>query len=197
MVRTNAIGYVLSSPQRRRIVRTLFKYQGRLWSCSDLEHLAETPHATTFRTLKELGDLYILKSRKVSKKNIVFEIVDSPLVEELKKLVFLEQSIAKKIAGEFVKEIKPEKIESVYLYGSTVTGHVKPESDIDVLIVLEKHDKRKEKRIQDKASEVSYKRNKAISALFMDKNEIKVERDSQFLRSVRENKELLYGKDSL
>lgn len=196
-MRTNAIAYIMSSPQRRRIVRTLFHYPRRLWSCSDLEHLAETPHATTFRTLKQLRDLDVVKSNKVSKKNIIFEIAKSPLVDELKKLAFLEQKIAKKIAKEFINVIKPEKIKSAYLYGSTVTGHVKPESDIDILIILEKHDKRKEKRIQDKASEIAYERNKAISTLFMDKQEIEKEWNSQFLRSVRENMELLYGKKSL
>lgn len=197
MVRTNAIGYILSSPQRRRIVRTLFKYSGRLWSCSDLEHLAETPHATTFRTLYELSDLNILDSQKVSKKNIVFKIRESPLVKELKKLAFLEQTIAKKIAKEFIKAIKAEKIISAYLYGSTVTGNLHPHSDIDILIILEKHDKRKERRIQEIASEISYEKNKVISTLFIDKQEIEKVRETQFIKSVKENRELLYGKESL
>ena len=196
-MRTNAIAYIMSSPQRRKIVRTLFKYSGRLWSCSDVEHLAKTPHATTYRTLFQLRDLDILKSLKVSKKNIIFKEAKSPLVDELKKLAFLEQKIAKKIAKEFVSAIKSEKVESVYLYGSTVTGNLHSHSDIDLLIIIGKHDKRKEKRIQEKASEISYERNKAISTLFMDKEEVKKERETQFIKSVKENMELLYGKESL
>ena len=196
-MRTNAIAYIMSSPQRRKIVRTLFSYSGRLWSCSDVEHLAKTPHATTYRTLFQLRDLDILKSQKVSKKNIIFQEAKSPLVEELKKLAFLEQNIAKKIAKEFIKAIKNEEIVSAYLYGSTVTGNLKPESDIDVLIILKKHDKRKEKRIYNKADDIGYKGNKTISPLIMDIKELEEEKETQFIKSVKENHQRLYGKESL
>ena len=111
--------------------------------------------------------------------------------------MFLEQNIAKKIAREFIKAIKNERIISAYLYGSTVTGDLKPESDIDVLVILEKHDKRKERRIYDKASHVSYERNKTISPLIMDAKELEKEKETQFMRSVKENCQRLYGKESL
>ena len=118
-------------------------------------------------------------------------------MEELKKLAFLEQNIAKKIAKEFIKAIKNEKIVSAYLYGSTVTGDLKPESDIDILIILKKHDKRKEKRIYDKAGNIGYEGNKTISPLMMDIKELEEEKETQFIKSVKENHQRLYGKESL
>ncbi len=82
------------------------------------------------------------------------------------------------------------------MYGSTIKGNLKPESDIDILIILKKHDKTLENRILNKAAQVSSKLNKTISITTLDEKELKREKNTQFIRSVKSNMEIIYGKNS-
>ncbi len=194
-MRTNIISFVLSSENRKRIVKTIFEYPKRQWSCSALEELTRIPHATVFRTLKGLKDFNILKSVKINRKDILYELVsDSPIAQELKRTLDIEKITAKKIANRFVDKIKPKKIISAILYGSSISGDIKPESDIDILIILNKHDKPLEKEILDIAAELSSKLNKTLSVTIMDIEEVNKEKDSQFIKSIKSNMEMLYGK---
>lgn len=188
------MSFVLSSENRKSIVRTLFEYPKRQWSCSALEDLTKISHATVFRTLNGLLNFGILKSIKINKKDIIYELVSSPLSKELKKVLHIENAAAKKILSEFLKKIKSKSIYSIVLYGSFVEGSIKPESDIDVLIILGAHDKILEEKILDIAASMSSKSNKTISAVIMDIKEISEEKNSQFIKSVQDNMELIYGK---
>jgi len=194
-MRTDIISFVLSSENRKRIVKTIFEYPKRQWSCSALEELTKIPHATVFRTLKGLKEFNILKSVKINRKDMLYELVrDSPMAQELKRILDIEKITAKKIADKFIDEIKSKQVLSAVLYGSSISGDIKPESDIDILIVLNKHDKPLEKEILDIAAELSTKMNKTLAVTIMDLKEINKEKDSQFIKSVKSNMGVLYGK---
>lgn len=194
-MRTNIIPFVLVSENRKLIVKTMLDYPKRQWSCSALEDLTNIPHATVFRALKGLKELGALKSIKLNRKDIAYELVyDSPLLKELEKIINIEKLTANKIANDFIRRIKAKNIKSAVLYGSGAGGELKSDSDIDILIVLDKHIKSKEEEIQDIAADFSSKLNRTISVNIMDAAELKKEKDSQFIKSVQGNMELLYGK---
>ena len=194
-MRTDVISFVMGSENRKKIVKTIFEYPKRQWCCSALEELTKISHATVFRTLNGLRDFGILKSIKINKKDIVYELVkDSPLSKELKKIINIEKITTRKIVNNFINMIKKKKIYSVILYGSSIIGSLKPESDIDVLIILDKHDKDLEKKIFDIAAKLSSKLNRTISTVIMDIQEINKEKDTQFIKSVKANMEVIYGK---
>ena len=136
----------------------------------------------------------ILKSVKINKKDILYELVNWPLSEELEKIIDIEKITIKKIANKFVDKIKSKRIYSILLYGSIVKGNLRPESDIDLLIILNKHDKITEQKIFNIAAELSSESNKTISAVIMDIKEINEEKNGQFIKSVKANMELIYGK---
>ena len=195
-MRTDIIPFVLGSENRKQIVRTIFEYPQRQWSCSALEELAKKSHATVFRTLNDLRAFGILKSTKINKKDILYELVkDSPFVQELKRLLSLDKTMANKIARTFVNKIKSKKLYSAMLYGSAVTEKLRPNSDIDILLILDKHNGLSERRIFDVAAELSSKVNRTISATIMGRAELNKEKNSQFISSVKENSEVLYGKE--
>jgi len=192
-MRTNVIAFVLVSKNRKKIVKTIFDYPKRQWSCSILEDLTKTSHATVFRTLQGLNEFGILKSYKINKKDMLYELVDSPIANELKKLLNIEKITAKNIALNFIKKIKSE-IYSAILFGSSISGDIKPDSDIDILIILKKHSKSIEKRINDIAAQYSSQINKTISLTIYDLKEIEKEKNSRFIKSVKKNMEVIYGK---
>src|SRR3989344_1334137 len=129
-MRTDIISFILSSENRKKILKTIFEYPERQWSCSAIEGLTGISHATIFRTLRGLRDFSILKSVKINKKDVLYELVSSPLLKELKKIINIEKVTTTKIAQKFINNIKSKDIYSIILYGSTVEGNLKLGSDI-------------------------------------------------------------------
>jgi predicted nucleotidyltransferase len=193
-MRTNVIYFALASENRKKIVKTILDYPKRQWSCSALEDLTKVSHATVFRALKGLTLFGVLKSFKINKKDLLYELTESPMVQELNRIVNIERITVDKIVNKFINRIKAEQIQSVILYGSSVRGNLMPESDIDLLIILDKHNKNLEEKILNEAAKISSQANKTISPVIMDVNGINKEKNSQFIRSVKENMELIYGK---
>ncbi len=193
-MRTDILSFILGSGNRRRLVKTLLEYPKRQWTCSALEDLTKISHATVFRTLNGLRDFGILKSIKINKKDIIYELMSSPLTKEIERILNIEKIAAKRIAKDFVSKIKLDKIYSAILYGSSIKGNLRLESDIDILIVLNKHNEIIEKSIFNKAAELSSKFNRTISIIILDLQEVKKERNGQFIKSLKENMEVIYGK---
>ena len=189
-MRTDILSFVLASENRKGIVKTLFEYPKRQWSCTSVEETTKLPHATVFRALKGLTYFGILKYVKINKKDMLYELADSHLAAELKRAINVYKIAARGIAMEFVSKIK-HKAQSIILYGSSARGSLKPESDIDILVVA---DKAYKKDIFDAAAGISTKSNRTISPVVIDRKELNKEKKSQFMRSVKENMEVLYGK---
>ncbi|HLC96989.1 MAG TPA: nucleotidyltransferase domain-containing protein [Candidatus Nanoarchaeia archaeon] len=192
-MRTDIISFVTTSENRKRVVTTLLEYPKRQWGCSVLEELTKLPHATVYRTIAGLTGFGLLKTIKINKKTIIYELVnDSPLRGELVRVLNIERITSEKIARILVGNINKE-IGSAILYGSAVTGNAKPSSDIDILVVLNEFDRVKERSIQDKASELSSRFNKTISVTVISSKEAK--KNDNFIKSVKKHMVLLYGKE--
>jgi len=189
-MRTNILSFVLASENRKEIAKALFEYPKRQWSCTAMEEAANLPHATVFRALKGLVHFGILKQAKINKKDLIYELAESSLAAELKRAISIDKIAARSIAMEFASKIK-HKAESVVLYGSSAKGSLKPESDIDILIIA---DKANRKGIQDAAADISMRSNRTISPVIIDKKELGKEKKSQFIKSIKEDMEVLYGK---
>ncbi|MBI2545914.1 nucleotidyltransferase domain-containing protein [Candidatus Woesearchaeota archaeon] len=194
-MRTNVAAFIIASENRERIVRTLLEYPDREWSCPSVEDATKLPHATVFRTLTGLKRFGMLKTSKINRKNIVYEVAESPLKQEFERMLNIEQIAAKSIAQSFVDKAASREVYSIILFGSSVKGDMRPESDIDILIVLNKHDRELEIKIQDIAAQISSDANKTISTVIMDKKEVQKEINTPFIKSILENMELLYGKN--
>ncbi len=201
-MRTNLFSFVLASENRKKVVQGLLAYPQRHWSCSSLEEITKLPHATVFRTIKGLEHYGILRSSKVNRRDMVYEFIrQSPLIRELEKLMSAEKHAARTIAAKFARDITTKSIKAgikaIVLYGSTVRGTMKPGSDIDMLVVVNKRKKKQEQQIHDLAAQLSLKYNIILSAVIMDEQEIHQEKKKSFLQSVKESMEVLYGKTPL
>lgn len=186
----------MSSENRKKIVKTLVLYSKRQWSCSSMEEITEMSHATAFRTLTSLAYYGLLKTTKINRKDIIYELVlESPFTKELRRILEIPINVAKTIAKSFADKIKLKGVLSVILYGSTVKGKIKPESDIDVLVIINNYDKELEKKIYDVAGELSSNYNKTISSIIMTEKDLRKEKNSNFIKSVKANMEVLYGKN--
>lgn len=193
-MRTNILSFALNSDNRRNLALALFDYPDRLWSCTSLEEITNLPHTTVFRTIKGLINFGILKTTKVNKRDLIYQLAkESPVSKEFYNALTFEKRTAKLISQEFANEIKFNKPLSIILYGSAVHGKMKPESDIDVLVILKKEDKHMQEKIKDIAAQLSSRFNKTIAPVVLSIEEFKKEQKKQFLQSVKNNMEVLYG----
>ena len=186
-MRTNLLSFVLSSQNRQKIVRAIFEFPKRQWSCTFLEQEAKLPHATVYRTLSHLKEYGILKTEKINKRDVIYKLAESPITAELRRVMNFEKETTKEIARVFAKKIN----ETAILFGSSVKGNMTKDSDIDILIIT-KRDQEKEREIQDIAAKISSDFNRTISVIFMDKKDIK--ENTEFVKSIKENMEVLHGK---
>lgn len=197
-MRTNLLGYVLSSENRKKIVQTLLEYPKRQWACSSLEDAAKQSHATVFRVMAELAGYGILRQFRLGKKMVIFELVPSPLLSQVKIALGAEKQALVKIAQEFVRKIKQKNPEMVVLYGSVAENRIKSGSDLDLFILLQKPNKLLEEFIFNQAGNLSLKYNYTLSPIIMDKVEFKklAKKKDKFILNVMKG-EILYGNNPL
>lgn len=197
-MRTNLLGYLLGSEKRKILIKTLLDYPKRQWTCSSLEDVAKLSHATVFRIITELNNFGLLKQYRLSKKTIIFELVHSPILEQVKTVLSAEKQGFKEIAQELVALIKPKKPQAIFLYGSVAEDRIKAGSDIDILVIVSKNTPKIQKFITDQAAIISLKYNQTLSPIIIAQKEfLKLEkkRDKFILNAIAG--ELLYGKTPL
>lgn len=187
---------IVDSEKKRRVVGILLQFPKRPWSCSSVEELTGLPHATAFRIVKDLSDYGILKSVKVNRKDILYELVrESPFTKQLEGLLLAEQKAIREMAGFLKKKIVSGNVNCILLFGSSVKGTYKPRSDIDILVVVRQKSAGEIRRIQDKAAEVSVLFNKTLSVQVIGADDLRMAQKDPFLSSVKEHHEVIYGKE--
>jgi len=192
-MRTDILSYVLTQETRKQIVKTLLEYPNRLWSCSSIEESTKISHATVFRTLNILRDFGILKGTRINKKDVVYELAkESLFLRELEHALTVSKRTVREAAMLFVAQAKSTAIQSIILYGSSVKGSMKPESDIDILVITSG---KINSELTDIAAHLSSKIGKTIALTIMTPKECAKEKNSQFIQSLKQNMEVIYGKN--
>ena len=186
---------LLASDNGRRIIGELNNRPRMLWSCSAMEDATGIPHASVFRAFRVLAGYGVLSQQKVNRRDLVFDLVRSPLTENLAAALRLQEEAAASIARTFAVSVRKLSVSAVVLFGSAAAGHMKQGSDIDILVVAAGRDAVLERAIQGSAAGLSAEMNQTISVVIMGKAEMARERRGAFLSSVRKDMVLLHGTD--
>ncbi len=85
-----------------------------------------------------------------------------------------------------LRQLYPQRLRGVYLFGSYARGDQDPESDLDILIVLSDYERYSAEigRTGDLISKLSLQAGVSISRIFMTENEYR-SADTPLLRNVR------------
>jgi len=161
---TDILSRVLGSEKRREIVRAMLNHPEKDWSVPELEKITGVPHATVWRTVLDMEEAKILRSRLLGKKTKIFNLVKgSPYLSVLKSAVAVEVFPLREVAEEFAREVsKLEAVGSCILYGSVARGAATLESDIDVLVLVKNSTKALKEQITRIASDVSHRTGRSI-----------------------------------
>jgi len=132
--RAPSLGRVL---RHRRILEALLANPRRRFTIRELSIEAQTPYATTWRTVEDLRTLGAATAERVGTSQYLSVNVDSPLVRDLDKIRSLELSPHRSVARDFARRLaEVPQVEKAVLFGSVAEGREEAGSDVDVAIVL-------------------------------------------------------------
>jgi DNA-binding transcriptional ArsR family regulator len=130
----DALDDVLGNKLKLRILR-LFCTSGGEYTGREIAKLAG--YSQTY-TIKALGDLEangLLYRRDVARAHLYSLNEEHMLVKELKKLFDLERSALARVAKDFKEELG-DSLEGIIIFGSVARREERPDSDIDMILIL-------------------------------------------------------------
>lgn len=150
--RAAPLGRVL---RHRGIIDALLANPKRRFTIRELSIQAQTPYATTWRTVEELRALGALTAERVGTSQYLSVNEDSALLVDLERIRSLELSPHRAAAREFAQRVAGvPQVKKAVLFGSVAERRETAGSDVDIAVVLSRRTKRAVDRIYDVASEV-------------------------------------------
>jgi predicted nucleotidyltransferase len=196
---TDVLARILGSEKRRKVVRSMLNHPERDWSVPELEKITGLSHATIWRTVQDMENAKILRSRLLGKKTKLFNLIEgSPYLPALKSAVTAEILPLREVAEEFAREgSKLKAVRACVLYGSVARGAATLESDIDVLVLVKKSTKALEAQITKIASDVSHRTGRSIVPTVLPEAEFDemVRAKHEFATAVKKEGIVLFGRD--
>lgn len=150
--RAAPLGRVL---RHRRIIDALFASPKRRFTVRELSIQAQTPYATTWRTVEDLRALGALTAERVGTSQYLSVNENSALLGDLENIRSLELSPHRAAAREFAQRLADvPQVKKAVLFGSVSEGREGAESDVDIAVVLSRKTKYATDRIYEIVSEV-------------------------------------------
>ncbi len=146
----DALDDILGNKLKLRILR-LFCTSGGEYTGREIAKLAG--YSQTY-TIKALGDLEangLLYRRDVARAHLYSLNEEHMLVNEFKKLFDLERNALARVAKGFKEELG-DSLEGIIIFGSVARGEERPDSDIDMILILKNGSK---PSVESKISAVS------------------------------------------
>lgn len=179
--------------KHKEIIAFLFKFPEREVSIRVISLETKTPYASTWRFVKMLAEYGIVYLKKFGACNVCKLNKESPYLREIEKILNVKQSPHRLAYSIFVEKTKRLKnVKKIYLFGSVAFGKERPESDIDVAIIVSKKTKHLEAKINEIIENVLEMSRLQIVAHIMTQKEF--EKNLSFKEEV-EKGELTYERD--
>lgn len=184
----------MKTTKEQEIIKTLFKDFQTSYNSRSISKIVGISHPGAFKILKNLEKIEIVKSKKIGKASVYSLNLDNPIAcKELEKILTIEAQNNKRWIEEF--KTLEDKSEFVILFGSILTNE-KTAKDVDILVVAEKTNFNKIKKIvygRDKLS------NKKMHLIIQQPKEFKKDliNENKVTLEIIKNGIVLFGQDKL
>jgi len=184
---------MLGSKTKVKILRKLSETPAREFTLNELSSALKLSHGSVLPSLKQLADARALVTKRAGRSVLYRLNLANPMIKEILKLFPMEDGFYLSMAKKFVKGANPARLAHVgriILFGSAAAGTAGLGSDIDLLFVTDRPDKRAEQEIQTATQEFLEKHDVIISPIFVTEREFSSNID--FIIRVRREGKALY-----
>ena len=186
---------ILGSKAKVRILKTLLRYRGKVFTIRELAKTAGLYHPEVSGVVKELERRGIVKNQPVGRAYQISLNEDSYVLKSMIEPLFRAE---KDTANSLISTIEPffrdTRISSVAIFGSLVRGLERNTSDIDLLVIAKDRETANECVARASAATVS-RFGLALSPLIMEEGRLIQEHNRELEKSILESYILVYGKD--
>lgn len=195
----NPLDDIFHNKNNVRILRHLVLFPSKVITGRGIARELDMNHATCIRALDSLVDVGAI-SRKTVGKSSVYEVPDDTVFynDLLKPLFEKEASLLDDLVGIVSKGIK-QRIQSVYVFGSTARGEDTPASDVDLVLILKAEaDKEKVEEVIAENEREAYRLYRIGTNTLLytsDEFERMKQREHPLAREILSEGKLLYGKE--
>lgn len=169
------------------ILRTLYKYKGKIFTVRRLADSANVSVNETALTVERLEKFGLVRIQPVGRAHQVTLNDKSYMLHKIMEPIFIAES---KTLDELIlvlkKHLSTKKILAAAIFGSVVKGEEKEDSDMDLLVVCDDF-VHATLAISNAAGEAIQKFYSKISPLILSKKEFISKRNSALIRSILEN----------
>lgn len=132
---------LLGSRAAIRILRTLFKYKGMIFTVRRLAGTASVSHTEANQTIDKLEEFGVIKIQPVGKAYQISLNEKSYFLSNIVGPIFAAESRTRQALVEILqKHLRTKKIISAAIFGSVAAGKEKAGSDIDLIVVSNDRD---------------------------------------------------------
>ncbi len=186
---------LLGNKSAIRILKTLLRYKGKIFTIRELARTAELSHPEASKVVKKLEKRGVLKIQFVGKAHQVSLNEDSYALKSIIEPAFeAEENTPRALVSTIRPFFKDKRIYSVAIFGSVAKSLEKESSDIDLLVIT--NDEEFANSCASRAnSETISKFGFAISPLIMSKEHFIRIRHSDLEKSILESYTIVSGRD--
>jgi predicted nucleotidyltransferase len=187
MLLQNYLESLLSSKVTLRVVKTLARYTGRVFTIRKLAEAADVSTSETAKVVQELEKYGIVSIQPVGRAYLISLNKMNYFVRRiLKPIIEAEEDTVDELVLILKRHLAHKSIVSSALFGSVARGQARKDSDIDLLVICKSPDAALD--LVSKANEeVSSVFNGRLSPLVMSMKEFKSKEKGLLVKSILES----------
>lgn len=185
---------VIGSKVKVKILRVMFKFPTKIFTGRELaKQIEDVSHMAVSNSLKSLISMNIIKQEAHGNSQLLSLNKESYLFGILGDLFYHENNTLNNLIKKLRDLLKNYKKEAtIVLFGSVVKKTESFNSDIDLLVIT-KHKKDIESKINGLQSVISKEFGNALSPYFMGLKEFKNKKNSRFINEIKKNHIIILG----
>ena len=186
---------VLGSKASIRVLKTLVRYKGKIFTIRDLARTAGLSHPEVSLVVKSLERRGIVKLQPVGRAQQVILNEESYVLNSIVRPAFrAEEGTLEALVSTIKPFFADRTIKSTAVFGSAARRLEDIHSDVDLLIIAEQREIANEKAAGASAAMVS-KFGVGLSPLIMDETSFAGKKNENLVKSILESYKMVRGKD--
>ncbi len=184
---------VLGTKAGISILRSLFRYKGKVFTVRGLGRDAGISSVETSRTIEQLEKFGIVKVQPVGRAHQVSLNDKSYILNKIiKPILTAEEKTVSEILTILTKHLTRKKIISAVVFGSVAKGEEKEGSDIDLLVISNDFEYAME-AVADASEEIALAFHTKIAPITFTRKEFASKKKDYLVRSILSNHILITG----